>query len=121
MNIGHSPILSKLVLAGPAGLELSYRFNSDWNVGFGSSRRTERFLIEDDDTVVETNEWVSYLRGGWQTTPALTVNLYAGYYFDGELEVTDQAALEWIAKAQRPGYRIQILTLMSVVCPAWPL
>lgn len=80
--------------SGPAGLELSYRFNSDWNVGFGSSRRTERFLIEDDDTVVETNEWVSYLRGGWQATPALAVNLYAGYYFDGELEVTDQTALD---------------------------
>lgn len=80
--------------SGPAGLELSYQFNPDWNIGLGSSRRTERFLIEDDNTAVETNEWVSYLRGGWRATPALTVNLYAGYYFDGELEVTNQAALE---------------------------
>ncbi|MGL4713652.1 MAG: DUF6268 family outer membrane beta-barrel protein [Shewanella sp.] len=80
--------------SGPAGLELSYQFNPDWNMGLGSSRRTERFLIKDDDIAVETNEWVSYLRGGWRATPALTVNLYAGYYFDGELEVTDQAALE---------------------------
>ncbi|MCU7996567.1 DUF6268 family outer membrane beta-barrel protein [Shewanella glacialipiscicola] len=80
--------------SGSAGLELSYKFNPTWNMGFGSSRRTERFLIEDDDTVVETNEWVSYLRGGWQATSALSVNLYAGYYFDSEVEVTNQTALE---------------------------
>lgn len=80
--------------SGPAGLELSYRFNSDWDIGFGSSRRTERFLIEDDDTVVETNEWVSYLRAGWQATPALTMNLVAGYYFNGELEATNQSELD---------------------------
>lgn len=80
--------------SGPAGLELSYQFNPDWNIGFGGSRRTERFLIEDDDTTVETNEWVGYVRGGWQVTPALSVNLYTGYYVSGELEVTDQAAVE---------------------------
>lgn len=85
---------SQAGFSGPAGLELSYQFNPDWNIGLGSARRTERFLIEDDDTAVETNEWVGYIRGGWLATPALSVNLYAGYYFNGELEVTRQAALE---------------------------
>ena len=80
--------------SGPAGLELSYQFNPAWNVGLGNSRRTERFLIADDETVVETNEWVSYLRAGWRVTPAIALNLYAGYYFNGELEVTDEAALD---------------------------
>ncbi|MCA1896347.1 DUF6268 family outer membrane beta-barrel protein [Shewanella putrefaciens] len=84
----------KAGFSGPAGLELSYQFNSDWNIGFGSSKRTERFLIEDDDTAVEINEWVGYVRGGWQATPAVSVNLYAGYYFNGELEVTRQAAVD---------------------------
>lgn len=68
--------------------------NPDWNIGLGSARRTERFLIEDDDTAVEINEWVGYVSGGWLATPALSVNFYAGYYFDGELEVTRLAALE---------------------------
>lgn len=80
--------------SGPAGLELSYQFNSVWDIGFGSSKRIERFLIEDDDTAVEINEWVSYLRGGWQATPTIAVNLYAGYYFNGDLEVTRQAAVD---------------------------
>lgn len=80
--------------SGPAGLELSYRLNSDWNFGFGSSRRTERFLIDGDNTVVETNEWVTYLRTGWQATPILTVNLAAGYYFDGDLKATNQSELD---------------------------
>ena len=80
--------------SGPAGLELSYQVSPAWNVGFGNSRRTERFLVADKDTVVETNEWVSYLRAGWQATPAIALNLYAGYYFNGELEVTDEAALD---------------------------
>lgn len=85
---------SQAGFSGPAGLELSYQVSTAWNVGFGNSRRTERFLVADKDTVVETNEWVSYLRAGWQATPAIALNLYAGYYFNGELEVTHQAALD---------------------------
>ncbi|MCL1089816.1 DUF6268 family outer membrane beta-barrel protein [Shewanella profunda] len=84
----------KAGFSGPAGLELSYQFNSDWNIGFGSSKRTERFLIEDDDIAVEINEWASYIRGGWQATPTISVNLYAGYYFNAELEVTHQATVD---------------------------
>lgn len=79
--------------SGPAGLELSYQFNPLWNLGIGNSRRTERFLIADDATVVETNEWVSYVRLGWRMTPTMGLNLYAGYYSNGELEMTNQAAI----------------------------
>ncbi|MCH1931607.1 DUF6268 family outer membrane beta-barrel protein [Shewanella sp. A25] len=80
--------------SGPAGLELSYQLNPVWQLALGNSRRTERFLISDDDIVIETNEWVSYFRAGWQLTPAIGVNLYAGYYFAGEIEMTHQAALD---------------------------
>lgn len=84
----------KAGFSGPAGLELSYQFNPHWNIGLGNSKRTERFLIKDEDIAVEINEWVTYLRGGWQATRSLSVNLYAGYYFNGELEVTRQAGVD---------------------------
>ncbi len=80
--------------SGPAGLELSYQLTPEWNIGFGNSRRTERFLIAGRKSVVEMNEWVSYLRAGWQVTPVISLNGYAGYYFNGELEVSQQGELE---------------------------
>lgn len=80
--------------SGPAGMELSYQINPDWNVGFGSSKRTQRFLIEDPNTVVEVNEWVGFARAGWQVTPVVSFNAYAGYFFGGELEVSEQASID---------------------------
>ncbi|NKF50181.1 autotransporter outer membrane beta-barrel domain-containing protein [Shewanella sp. WXL01] len=72
--------------SGPAGLELRYKLNDDWDFGFGSSRRTERFLVEDDDVSIEIEEWVSFLRAGWQASKSVHVNMYGGYYFSGEME-----------------------------------
>lgn len=80
--------------SGPAGMELSYQINPDWNVGFGSSKRTQRFLIEDPNTVVEVNEWVGFARAGWQVTSVVSFNAYAGYFFGGELEVSEQASID---------------------------
>ncbi|MGL5358539.1 MAG: DUF6268 family outer membrane beta-barrel protein [Shewanella sp.] len=84
----------KAGFSGPAGLELSYQLHPHWNIGLGNAKRTERFLIKDEDIAVELNEWVTYLRGGWQATASLAVNLYAGYYFNGELEVTRQPGVD---------------------------
>ncbi|QYJ80549.1 DUF6268 family outer membrane beta-barrel protein [Shewanella acanthi] len=80
--------------SGPAGLELTYQLNPLWEFGVGNSRRTERFLVSRDNIVVETNEWVSYFRAGWQLTPVIGVNMYAGYYFAGEIEITHQATMD---------------------------
>jgi hypothetical protein len=72
---------------GPAGLELSYRLNPSVDVGFGASKRTQRFLLEGDDTTVEIDEWVSFLRVGWRVTDSIELTGHAGYYFNGELEL----------------------------------
>ncbi|WP_394392200.1 DUF6268 family outer membrane beta-barrel protein [Shewanella woodyi] len=72
---------------GPAGLELSYRLSPSVDFGFGASKRTQRFLLEDDDTTVEVDEWVSFLRAGWRVSESVTLTGYAGYYFNGELEL----------------------------------
>lgn len=83
--------------SGPAGLELSYRVNDTIDLGVGASKRTQRFLIKDDDTTIEIDEWASFFRAGWEATSSLTLNAYLGYYFNSELELSqfaDREALE---------------------------
>ena len=83
--------------SGPAGLELSYQINHDWDVGVGGAKRTQRFLLADDDLSVEIDEWASFVRGGWQVTDALSMNGYVGYFFDGSLELSQQLGTEKIS------------------------
>ncbi len=80
--------------SGPAGLELSYQLSSDWNLGFGTSKRTNRFLIADDKNTAEIDEWVSFARVGWDISRSVSVNAYAGYFFNGELELNPQNSVE---------------------------
>ncbi|GGB50333.1 hypothetical protein GCM10011607_08450 [Shewanella inventionis] len=95
-------INDKLVLAnpsqagfsGPAGLELSYQYKPDIDFGIGSSKRTERFLIADDDQTIEIDEWVGFVRVGWKATDNVSVNAYAGYYFGGEMELSEPDVTE---------------------------
>ncbi|MDX1281491.1 DUF6268 family outer membrane beta-barrel protein [Shewanella colwelliana] len=82
--------------SGPAGLELSYQLTDDVDVGIGTSKRTQRFLVKDDETTMEIDEWVSFLRAGWTATSSLSFNGYAGYYFNGELELSDPNSSEQI-------------------------
>ncbi|WP_394128848.1 DUF6268 family outer membrane beta-barrel protein [Shewanella maritima] len=74
--------------SGPAGLELRYQLNQDWDFSVGSSRRTQRFLIENDDITVEIEEWVGFLRAGWQLSKSTSLSAYAGYYFGGEMNLS---------------------------------
>lgn len=80
--------------SGPAGLELSYQLSSDWNMGLGTSKRTNRFLIADEKDTAEIEEWVSFARVGWDISRSVSVNAYAGYFFNGELELNPQHSKE---------------------------
>ncbi|MBR9726724.1 autotransporter outer membrane beta-barrel domain-containing protein [Shewanella intestini] len=75
--------------SGPAGLELQYQYNDNWDFGIGSSRRTERFLVENDDTTIEIEEWVSFLRAGWKVSNSALIHIYGGYYFAGEMQLSE--------------------------------
>ncbi|MCW3173568.1 DUF6268 family outer membrane beta-barrel protein [Shewanella subflava] len=75
--------------SGPAGLELTYELSQNWNFGVGSSRRTESFLIENDDKAIKIEEWVSFLRAGWKISESVSLNAYAGYYFSGDIELSN--------------------------------
>lgn len=75
--------------AGPAGIELRYQYNKNWQFGWGGSRRSQRFLLNDKPQNAEINEWVSFARFGWEITPQLTLNTYTGFIFNGELNISD--------------------------------
>ncbi|KIO36043.1 TonB-dependent receptor [Shewanella sp. cp20] len=93
--------------SGPAGLELSYQWYDTLDVGVGSSKRTQRFLVEDEDVTLEIDEWVGFVRAGWQASEPLKFDAYLGYFFSGELELSspktkvsleDQLALAFSAQ-----------------------
>ncbi|MBV7316400.1 DUF6268 family outer membrane beta-barrel protein [Shewanella sp. NIFS-20-20] len=78
--------------SGPAGLELTYQASPEWQLGLGSSRRSQRILLADvDQQTVEIEEWVSFLRAGWQISKQVRINGYLGYFFSGEMEVNQPA------------------------------
>lgn len=80
--------------SGPAGLELSYQLSSDWNMGIGTSKRTNRFLIADDEVTAEIEEWVGFVRVGWDMSRSVSFSAYGGYFFNGELELNPQHTTE---------------------------
>ena len=75
--------------SGPAGLELSYKFNEKWDFGLGTSRRSERFLISDNEQTIEMEEWVTFARAGWNISKKATINAYGGYFFNSEMELSE--------------------------------
>lgn len=73
--------------SGPAGLELIYEMSPAWQLGLGSSRRSQRVLLDDNGQTVEFDEWVGFLRLGWQIGQKVSLNTYAGMMFNGEMEL----------------------------------
>ncbi|QYK03999.1 DUF6268 family outer membrane beta-barrel protein [Shewanella zhangzhouensis] len=73
--------------SGPAGLELIYEMSPAWQLGVGSSRRSQRVLLDDNGQTVEFDEWVGFLRLGWQIGQKVSLNTYAGMMFNGEMEL----------------------------------
>lgn len=82
--------------SGPGGAELSYLATPDWEFGLGVSKRTSRFLIADNENTAEIDEWVSHLRASWKWTPKITLSAFAGYFFNGELELNPEGTDETI-------------------------
>ncbi|WP_299495035.1 autotransporter outer membrane beta-barrel domain-containing protein [uncultured Shewanella sp.] len=82
--------------SGPGGAELSYLAAPDWEFGLGVSKRTNRFLIGDNENTAEIDEWVSHLRASWKWTPKITISAFAGYFFSGELELNPAGTDETI-------------------------
>ena len=78
---------------GPAGLELDYRFDSGWNLGLGAAWRNTRFRLSTDgavpDGVGEERGMPVFLRATRAFGEQMSLNLYAGMVYGGELRVED--------------------------------
>jgi hypothetical protein len=78
---------------GPAGLELDYRCDSDWNLGVGAAWRSTRFRLSSTGPVPngigEERGAPVFLRATRGLAPGATLNLYAGMIFAGQLRVED--------------------------------
>ncbi|MDO6618552.1 DUF6268 family outer membrane beta-barrel protein [Shewanella sp. 10N.286.51.B2] len=94
--------------SGPAGLELSYKLDDKWNFGLGASRRTERFLVTDAEQTIEVEEWVSFIRAGWNISKKVSINAYGGYFFAGEMELSQPKVSDDIENQAAAGLAIDI-------------
>jgi hypothetical protein len=76
---------------GPAGLELEYRLDGGWSLGFGAAYRTTRFRLSDSGPVPngigEERGIPVFLRATTSVAPGVSVNLYAGVVTGGQLRV----------------------------------
>jgi len=79
--------------AGPAGLELSYRINSEWEIAGGGAYRSNRFRLNNDGLVPngigEVLGLPVFSRLTWSPNRNTTLDLYAGAFLDGELTLED--------------------------------
>ncbi|MCL1068708.1 DUF6268 family outer membrane beta-barrel protein [Shewanella olleyana] len=94
--------------SGPAGLELSYEMNEKWNFGVGTSRRSERFLISDSEQTIEMEEWVTFIRAGWNISEKATINAYGGYFFNSEMELSEPRVTDEIDNQAAAGLAFEI-------------
>lgn len=80
---------------GPAGLELDYRLDNGWNIGFGAAWRSTRFRLDENGPVPngigEERGAPVFLRASRALGDQATLNLYAGVVTAGELRVEDAA------------------------------
>lgn len=73
--------------SGRAGLELSYQLSPEWQFGFGSAYRQQRFAI--DEGTVEISQPISFLRASFMQTN-WHLSAFLGYRDDGDLEYHGQ-------------------------------
>jgi len=80
---------------GPAGLEIDYRLDGDWNFGFGAAWRSTRFRLSTANAVAngigEERGAPVFLRGSRNFGKQAALNLYAGVVTNGQLRVEDAA------------------------------
>lgn len=80
---------------GPAGLELDYRLDSDWNIGVGAAWRSTRFRLDSANAVAngvgEERGAPVFLRATRNLGKQSSLNLYAGVVTKGQLRIENAA------------------------------
>ncbi len=92
LRLGNSFALG---VAGPAGLELSYKLDENWEAAAGGGHRSSRFRLDKDgstpDGIGENSSWPVYARIGRKLGPVFRLDIYGGAAFGGKLKLQDSS------------------------------
>ena len=81
---------------GPAGLELIYDPNENWQMGVGGAYRSYRFRLDDSSTVADgigqVDFWAPFARIGRKLGKHWRLDLNGGATFDGKIIIEDRNA-----------------------------
>ena len=84
--------------AGPAGLELEYLLDRNWELAVGGGYRSYRFRLDRDGPVPsgigQNNNWPVYARLGRKLGRNIHFDLYGGAAFGGKLSLEDRTGHE---------------------------
>ena len=85
----------RLGVTGPAGLELSYKLDENWEVATGGGRRSSRFRLDKEgstpDGIGENSSWPIYARISRKLGSVLHLDLYGGAAFNGRMKLQDSS------------------------------
>lgn len=85
----------RLGATGPAGLELSYKVDENWEMAAGGGRRLSRFRLEKDGStpggIGENSNWPVYARLSRKLGSALHLDLFGGAAFGGQMKLQDSS------------------------------
>lgn len=80
--------------AGPAGLELAYAFNRNWELGIGGAYRSYRFRLDEDgplpNGIGESKTVPVYARLSYSLSRDFRIDLYGGATFSNKLRVDNE-------------------------------
>jgi len=83
----------RLGVTGPAGLELSYKVDENWELAAGGGHRYSRFRLDKDGPtpggIGENRNWPVYARLSRKLWATLHIDLYGGAAFGGQMKLQD--------------------------------
>lgn len=83
----------RLGTAGPAGLELSYKLDENWEAAAGGGHRSSRFRLDKDGStpggIGENSNWPVYARLSRKLGSVIHLDLYGGAAFGGKMKLQD--------------------------------
>jgi hypothetical protein len=84
--------------AGPAGLELTYTIDRNWETALAGGYRAYRFRLDSNGPVPngigQTDSWLLYARLSRKLSRGLRLDLYGGAAFGGKLILDDSRGHE---------------------------
>lgn len=83
----------RLMMSGPAGLELSYTLDENWEAAAGGGYRSSRFRLDMNGVapggIGENSNWPVYARLSRKIGSVMHLDLYGGAGFGGKMKLQD--------------------------------